>query len=102
DYAHDQGVVHRDVKPGNILSGKADHVYLCDFGVAKADTGEDLTRPGETLGTNRYTAPEVYGARTPGTTEPDDETAGSERIAPVEARRRAGDVYSLGAVLYHC
>lgn len=102
DHAHDQGVVHRDVKPGNILFGKEDHVYLCDFGVAKVDVGEDLTKPGETVGTNRYTAPEVYGARRPGAVESVDEAGSAERIVPVAPRDRAGDVYSLGAVLYHC
>ncbi|SDD38645.1 serine/threonine-protein kinase [Glycomyces harbinensis] len=90
DFAHARGVVHRDVKPANILFGAGDHVYLSDFGVAKPVAGEDLTRAGDSIGTSRYTAPEVYGA---------SRSAGSGTDDPHD---RSGDVYSLGAVLFHC
>jgi serine/threonine-protein kinase len=100
DHAHERGVVHRDVKPGNILFGTDGHVYLTDFGVAKDRFGEDLTATGESIGTRRYTAPEVFDARASeaAATDPPAET----RLLPCTARERSGDVYSLGAVLYHC
>lgn len=100
DYAHDRGVQHRDVKPGNILFGDDSHVYLCDFGVAKDRFSDDITVTGETIGTRRYTAPEVYGSGRAEEAAPDP--AVHERTVPATPRERAGDVYSLGAVLYHC
>jgi serine/threonine-protein kinase len=90
DFAHARGVVHRDVKPANILFGAGDHVYLSDFGVARPVAGEDLTRAGDSIGTSRYTAPEVYGA------------SRAERPGADDPHDRSGDVYSLGAVLFHC
>ena len=83
DAAHARGLVHRDVKPANILiSGEGDHeqVYLTDFGLTKRlGSSGDLTRAGAWVGTPDYVAPEQIQGR--------------------DVDRRA-DVYSLGCVLY--
>jgi eukaryotic-like serine/threonine-protein kinase len=79
-HAHEQGVVHRDVKPGNILNDRDGYVKVTDFGIAKAAfADEDLTTTGNLLGTSRYLAPEQVSGRT------------------VDAR---ADLYSTGIVLY--
>ncbi len=82
DAAHAHSLVHRDVKPGNILLEEStDHVYLTDFGVAKQTTARGLTSTGHFLGTVEYAAPEQIEG------------------GPVDART---DVYALGCVLYEC
>jgi serine/threonine protein kinase len=84
DYAHGQGIVHRDVKPANVLIADDGRVKVADFGIAKAaSTGfgsnADLTQTGTIVGTAKYLSPEQVNGR------PQD---------------RRADVYSLGVVLY--
>jgi serine/threonine-protein kinase len=82
DAAHEHELVHRDVKPANVLLvGNSDRVYLTDFGVAKPTTSAGLTRTGFFIGTPDYSAPEQIEGR------------------EVDART---DVYALGAMLYSC
>lgn len=77
-HAHSQGVLHRDVKPSNLLLDAAGMVWVADFGLAKADDAEDLTDTGDLIGTLRYMAPERLQGR-------------------CDAR---SDVYGLGSTLY--
>jgi serine/threonine protein kinase/Tol biopolymer transport system component len=83
DVAHDLGLVHRDVKPGNIMVARTpagEHAYLSDFGLSKRlGSDESLTRTGQVVGSVGYIAPEQIEGR------------------PIDGR---ADVYSLACVLY--
>ncbi len=81
DAAHARGLVHRDVKPANILVAPDDRAYLTDFGVVKELTSGGTTRTGSFVGTIEYSAPEQIEGR------------------EVDAR---ADVYALACVLYEC
>jgi len=80
--AHEVGLVHRDVKPSNILLDKDDFAYLIDFGIARAMEETRLTSTGNAIGTFHYMAPERLGDN------PSD-----------DAR---ADIYALACVLYEC
>ncbi|WP_280490532.1 serine/threonine-protein kinase [Nocardia carnea] len=81
DAAHAEGLVHRDVKPSNILVTPKGFAYLIDFGIARSDEDTTVTTTGAVIGTFAYMAPERLA---------DDESG------------TASDVYSLACVLYEC
>jgi serine/threonine-protein kinase len=78
-YAHERGVVHRDIKPGNIMINKRGQVKIMDFGLARMRVADHKTSTGMVLGTPRYMSPEQISGQ------------------PVDQR---SDVFSLGIVLY--
>src|SRR5262249_44034931 len=65
-HAHQQGVLHRDVKPSNILLDRGGTVWVTDFGLARIEGGEALTRTGDVVGTLRYMAPERFAGESDG------------------------------------
>jgi serine/threonine protein kinase/Flp pilus assembly protein TadD len=77
-YAHGQGTLHRDIKPSNLLLDTQGRVWVTDFGLAKAADQDNLTHPGDIVGTLRYLAPERFSGR-------------------ADSR---SDIYSLGLTLY--
>jgi serine/threonine-protein kinase len=81
EVAHRDGIVHRDVKAGNVMVGRDGAIKLMDFGIAKQEEMEGVTKTGLVMGTPRFLAPELLEGN--------------------EADPRS-DIYALGALLYHC
>ena len=77
--AHEAGLVHRDIKPGNIMITREGEVKVMDFGIARTSTGDNLTQTASILGTASYLSPEQAQGE------------------PVDSR---SDIYSMGCVLY--
>ena len=80
-YVHERGLVHRDVKPANVLISEDGRVHLADFGIARIVDSAHQTKTGDVLGTPAYFAPEQVAGET---------------VAP------PADIYALGIVLYEC
>jgi serine/threonine protein kinase/Flp pilus assembly protein TadD len=86
EYAHSMGVVHRDIKPGNLMLDNAGHLWITDFGLARIlspdrKLGDDLTLTGDIIGTLRYMSPE-------------------QALAKHGLVDHRTDIYSVGATLY--
>ena len=77
-YAHQRGTLHRDIKPANLLLDQQGIVWITDFGLAKAMEHDDVSQPGDVVGTLRYMAPERF-----------------QGVADARS-----DIYSLGLTLY--
>jgi hypothetical protein len=80
-YAAERGVVHRDIKPDNIMIDESGRFIVTDFGIAKSATGQRMTATGMSVGTPRYMSPE------------------QARAKELDGR---SDIYSLGVVAYEC
>jgi serine/threonine protein kinase/tetratricopeptide (TPR) repeat protein len=80
EYAHRQGVLHRDVKPSNLIVDQKGDVWIADFGLARLSTDASVTMSGQLIGTLNYMSPE--------------QAAGGKTVGP------HSDIYSLGATLY--
>lgn len=80
-YAHEHGVIHRDVKPGNLMVDERGELWIADFGLAQLESNPNLTFSGDVIGTVRYMSPE------------------QARVQPGVVDHRS-DIYSLGVTLY--
>lgn len=78
-FAHKHDIIHRDLKPSNILIDKNKQIYITDFGIAKVLNSENISLPGEIIGTPMYMSPEQ---------------------AKAEILDKRSDIYSLGIILY--
>lgn len=78
EYAHHQGILHRDIKPANIMIDTNGTAWVTDFGLARSDSSEQLTRTGDIVGTLRYMPPERFKGQS----------------------LKAGDIYGLGLTLW--
>ncbi|MDV6028997.1 MAG: protein kinase [Phycisphaera sp. RhM] len=81
EHAHRSGVIHRDIKPGNLLVDQEGKLWITDFGLARIEQDSELTQTGDLVGTLRYMSPE-------------------QAVSPHTGTDHRSDIYSLGATLY--